>query len=211
MNKLVFILIVLFFPIEVLSQQTPAKKIKIENNDNVDEFLFVPDKKLLNGDFWTRVSPLRFESSFLRLAVEWKNNEYQLLEMDGNKRVLARSKDYHYISKSIINLTSAKKIKIESNDNVDEFSFVPDKKLLNSSLWTRVSPYRFESTGLRFAVEWKNNEYQLLEMSGNKRVIAYSKDYYYISKSIIMMTLRSVDPEALPCSSKSGKCTRPIK
>jgi hypothetical protein len=88
---------------------------------------------------------------------------------------------------------------------------VPDKKLLNSSLWTRVSPYRFESTGLRVAVEWKNNEYQLLEMDGNKRVLAYSKDYYYISKSIINLTLRTIDSEALPCSSKNGKCTRPIK
>jgi hypothetical protein len=104
-KKLVFILIVFFISAELLSQQTSTNKNKIEKNDTIKELWFVPDSKLLVSDIWTRVSTYRFESSFLRLAVEWKNNEYQLLEIDGNKRLLARSKDYHHLKKIIIDLT----------------------------------------------------------------------------------------------------------
>ena len=66
---------------------------------------FEPHRRLLDSYRWKRVSPNRFECSFLRLAVELKNFNYYLIEMDGDKRVLFVDKDYGIISQKIINLT----------------------------------------------------------------------------------------------------------
>ncbi len=67
--------------------------------------VFHTDLRLLNTSVWQRVTANRFECDFLRLAVEWRNNEYWLLEMDGNKRLLAHHEDYSVISQVIVRLT----------------------------------------------------------------------------------------------------------
>ena len=69
------------------------------------EAVFVPHPRLLDTERWTRVSTYRFECEFLRLAVEFRDHSYILLEMDGEHRVLARSIDYNKISQRIIELT----------------------------------------------------------------------------------------------------------
>ena len=66
---------------------------------------FIPHPRLMDRDRWTRVSTYRFECHFLRLAVEFKDHSYVLMEMDGQKRILARSINYNEISQKIIELT----------------------------------------------------------------------------------------------------------
>ena len=51
-------------------------------------------------------------------------------------------------------------------------NFTPDKKLLKTKIWKRVSEYRFEDDYYYFAVEWQQNEYVLMDMgSPNKEYI----------------------------------------
>ena len=106
MNKLLkmFILwglaIMLFtFIIGYANQAEKAEEVVIETS------VFMPDFDLLNEEMWVRVSEYRFESPFLRLAVEWEEGEYILLEMDGGHRILARSPFYSIISHKITELT----------------------------------------------------------------------------------------------------------
>lgn len=80
----------------------------IENdtiNKPIEVQEFQPDQKLLDARIWNRVSPNRFECSFLRLAVELRDFKYHLIEMDGNKRNLISSMNYKDISNAIVNLT----------------------------------------------------------------------------------------------------------
>lgn len=97
---------------------TTNTKLKIDN----DIEAFQPDVKLLNTEIWNRVTAYRFECEFLRLAVELKNNEYWLLEMDGNKRLLARHEHYWFISRVIVNLT------LRRSPNWMEYNKLQDKK-----------------------------------------------------------------------------------
>jgi hypothetical protein len=87
-----------------------AKDLIITYSDTIADIeAFRPHTKLLNKQIWTRVSANRFECEFLRLAVELKNNEYWLLEMDGNKRLLARHENYYIIAHVIVHLTLREK------------------------------------------------------------------------------------------------------
>ena len=87
------------------------------SNQNVMEIQeFEPHRKLLDSERWKRVSPNRFECSFLRLAVELKNFKYYLIEMDGKKKTLIAHKNYGIISKAIIQLT------LRSTPNFSTFS-----------------------------------------------------------------------------------------
>lgn len=107
MKKALFLIIVMFFSINMFAQQSTNKNIQKEHRctyKGYDES-FVPDSKLLNQEVWSRVCEYRFECKVLRLAVEWENHEYNLLEMDGGKRLLARDKKFSNISKVITNLT----------------------------------------------------------------------------------------------------------
>ncbi|MCK5442801.1 MAG: hypothetical protein KAJ23_13000 [Maribacter sp.] len=78
-------------------KQTKSSKKNAVNQ----EYTFVPPKKLQNKEIWTRVSNTRFECNFLRLAVEYKNFEFILYEMDGEKRELSRASKYSILSKEI--------------------------------------------------------------------------------------------------------------
>ena len=109
MKGLSFILIVMLFSNNLFAQESMGEK-----KDNIqyttgctymDDFLFEPDRKLLNQDIWTRICVYRFESAFLRLVVVWNGREYLLKEMDGEKRILAKNKKYPKISQTIIQLT----------------------------------------------------------------------------------------------------------
>jgi len=64
-----------------------------------------PNRKLANKDLWHRISEQRFECPFLRLAVEYSDNKYILIEMDENKRILASDTNYATIEKEINKLT----------------------------------------------------------------------------------------------------------
>ena len=76
------------------------KKIKSERKNR-----FIPHLKLAQKMLWERVSMYRFECAYLRLAVEWQEKEYVLLEMDGEKKELTRSKDFKDIQLVITKLT----------------------------------------------------------------------------------------------------------
>jgi len=80
-------------------------KVNIFNELTDTIYNFTPHRKLKSKEIWSRVSELRFECSFLRLAVEWRDFEYVLIEMDGDKRELARNRNYEIISKVIVKLT----------------------------------------------------------------------------------------------------------
>lgn len=64
-------------------------------------YSFIPPVKLLNKEIWNRVADTRFECDFLRLAVEYQNNEFVLFEMDGNKLELSRASEYKTIGNEI--------------------------------------------------------------------------------------------------------------
>ena len=66
-----------------------------------DAYTFTPPIKLLNKELWNRVSNIRFECNFLRLAVEYQDFEYVLFEMDGLKRELSRAREYRIIGEEI--------------------------------------------------------------------------------------------------------------
>lgn len=107
MKKLITILLILVglssFSQETLKQVNDSTNTTSNVNNDIEAFR--PNEKLLNKQIWQRVAANRFECKFLRLAVELKNNEYLLLEMDGNKRLLARHEQYSIISGYIVNLT----------------------------------------------------------------------------------------------------------
>lgn len=71
----------------------------------LNKVAFVPHPNLLNEELWTRVSAYRFECEFLRLAVEFRDHNYVLVEMDGEQRELAKSIDYELIKNKIVELT----------------------------------------------------------------------------------------------------------
>jgi len=107
MSKYFFVIAFVFFVFSVNAQETYESNTKGGNvvDMNKSAYSFVPVKKLQNSELWQRVSEYRFECVFLRLAVEWDNFEYVLLEMDGRKRVLARDRNYAVITQMIIKLT----------------------------------------------------------------------------------------------------------
>jgi len=77
----------------------------IPNQNVIEVQEFEPHKSLLDSERWKRVSPNRFECSFLRLAVELENFKYHLIEMDGGKRTLIQHENYRIITKAIMKLT----------------------------------------------------------------------------------------------------------
>lgn len=95
--------VIIFFSQEISGQINDTIKTKSHVNNDVEEFL--PNTKLLNKSIWHRVTANRFECEYLRLAVELRNKEYWLLEMDGKKRLLARHEKYSIISHVISKLT----------------------------------------------------------------------------------------------------------
>ena len=110
MKMKMFLIIVLFSTLNALAQvvNDTLKKTDIESNIIFNSYSFIPHPKLLNKEIWNRVSEFRFECDFLRLAVEFKEHSYVLVEIDGEKRELARSIDYRVISQNIIYLTLRK-------------------------------------------------------------------------------------------------------
>ena len=107
MEKLIWIflyfVVINSFSQERIEQVNDTINKTSKTNDDVEAFQ--PDVKLLNKSIWNRVSANRFECEYLRLAVELRNNEYWLLEMDGDRRLLARHKQYSIISNVIVQLT----------------------------------------------------------------------------------------------------------
>lgn len=94
----------------LLSISIFAQRSRKKEKKNIDQFnnkvvFFTPHRKLLNEEVWKRVSEIRFECDYLRLAVEWKDYQYVLLEMDEGKRILAKSDKYSTIAFAIVNLT----------------------------------------------------------------------------------------------------------
>lgn len=81
--------------------QSSASKIEF----NYTNPSFVPHRNLMNTDLWKRVGNNRFECEYLRLAVEFRDHTYVLIEMDGEERIMARSINYNRISSKIIELT----------------------------------------------------------------------------------------------------------
>ena len=121
--KLFLILVVLSsISQERLEQLNDTINTKSKGDNDIEAFQ--PDVKLMNTSIWKRVTANRFECEFLRLAVELKNNEYWLLEMDGNKRLLARHEHYSVISQVIVNLT------LRRSPNWIEYNKLQDKKLM---------------------------------------------------------------------------------
>ena len=104
-NKLLIIFIVASFlsvtfaTIGYMYEPDDVEEVSIDTNT------FIPDVDLMNEEMWTRVSEFRFESKFLRLAVEWCDGEYLLSEMDGEKMIMSRSPMYSVISYKITELT----------------------------------------------------------------------------------------------------------
>ncbi len=98
--KVMFILFCL--SISSLFGQTVAKDSIVESQEILE---FQPVKNLFDESRWTRVSANRFECRFLRLAVELKDFQYHLIQMDGDKKTLISHESYKVITKVIINLT----------------------------------------------------------------------------------------------------------
>ncbi len=106
--KIGILLCVVLSALITFSQEIPElvkdsvnEKFKVPHGREV----FHPDLRLLNTSVWQRVTANRFECDFLRLAVEWRNKQYWLLEMDGQKRLLSRHECYSVISHVIVHLT----------------------------------------------------------------------------------------------------------
>jgi len=99
MKNLLFLCAILYatssFSQEIKHPKTSKK------NEVKQAYSFLPPAKLLNKEIWTRVSNTRFECNYLRLAVEYQNFEYILLEMDGEKRELTRAPKYKIIGEKI--------------------------------------------------------------------------------------------------------------
>ena len=98
MKNLLFIYLFLIAFTSFSQESTFIHKTEIANNE---AYSFIPPIKLLNKEIWSRVADTRFECNFLRLAVEYKNNEYVLYQMDGNKLELSRASDYKIIGDEI--------------------------------------------------------------------------------------------------------------
>lgn len=88
---------------QVIEDQSEPLEDQI--NTELNPGNFVPHPRLLQEHRWTRVSTYRFECPFLRLAVEFKDHNYVLMEMDGEKRVLAKNINYEIITRKIMELT----------------------------------------------------------------------------------------------------------
>lgn len=102
------ILLVMIVSITHIQAQKSSKflaKLEASSTESTTKVVFTPNEKLLIPEIWNRVSEYRFECEFLRLAVEYKDHEYYLIEMDGNQRVLAQDVHYSVISDRIIQLT----------------------------------------------------------------------------------------------------------
>jgi len=98
MKNLLFICLFLIAFTSFSQESTFIHKTKIANSE---AYSFIPPIKLLNKEIWNRVANTRFECNFLRLAVEYKNNEYVLYQMDGNKLELSRASEYNILGNEI--------------------------------------------------------------------------------------------------------------
>ncbi len=107
MKTLVPIFLTFFMSLQMWSQfhERPEDRIESATDTMYKSSVFVPHPNLLNMSLWKRVSEYRFECEYLRLAVEFKDHTYVLIEMDGDKRILARSIYYERISNKIKELT----------------------------------------------------------------------------------------------------------
>lgn len=107
MKTIVLILIFFFTILPLWSQfdERPEDYLEEQADTIYKSFVFVPHPYLLNKSLWKRVSDYRFECEYLRLAVEFKDHTYVLIEMDGDNRILARSIYYERISNKITELT----------------------------------------------------------------------------------------------------------
>ena len=106
--KIVLLIFLIFFaalPMWSQFHERPEDRIDAAVDTIYKSSVFVPHPYLLNTSLWKRVSEYRFECEYLRLAVEFKDHTYVLIEMDGDKRILARSIDYLRISNKIKELT----------------------------------------------------------------------------------------------------------
>ena len=71
--------------------------------------IWIPDPRLSNSNLWKRVGMYRYECEFLKLAIGCTDKgQYILIEMEGQKRVLAVSYDYGEIQKAVTQLTLKK-------------------------------------------------------------------------------------------------------
>ena len=98
MKSLLLICVLLGTFTSFSQESTAVHKSKIAD---AKMYSFIPPIKLLNKEIWTRVADTRFECEFLRLAVEYQNNEFVLFEMDGNKLELSRASEYKIIGDEI--------------------------------------------------------------------------------------------------------------
>ena len=107
MKTILLIFLIFFTALPMWSQfhERPEDRVEAAADTIYKSSVFVPHPRLLNTRLWKRVSEYRFECEYLRLAVEFNNHTYVLIEMDGDKRILARSIDYIIISNKIKELT----------------------------------------------------------------------------------------------------------
>ena len=108
---------------ERLEQFNDTTTTKFNTSKEIEAFQ--PDVRLLNTSIWNRVTANRFECDFLRLAVELRTNEYWLLEMDNQKRLLAHHENYAVISQVITRLT------LRSSPNWMEYEKLQEKEFDN--------------------------------------------------------------------------------
>lgn len=104
----ILILLVVALALTNVEAQNSKKlfaKFETSSEETTLKGSFAPNDKLLIQEIWKRVDEYRFECEFLRLAVEYRNQEYLLIEMDGNHRILARDVHYSVISDRILELT----------------------------------------------------------------------------------------------------------
>lgn len=104
----ILILLVVALALTNVEAQNSKKlfaKFETSSEETTLKGSFAPNDKLLIQEIWNRVNEYRFECEFLRLAVEYHNHEYLLLEMDGGKRILFRDAHYSMISEEIVRLT----------------------------------------------------------------------------------------------------------
>ena len=104
-SPLIIVLLLFFYSASAQISDDPSQPEEDQISAELNEGTFVPHPRLLQEHRWTRVSTYRFECPFLRLAVEFKDHTYVLMEMDGEKRVLARSINYEMITRKIMELT----------------------------------------------------------------------------------------------------------
>ena len=72
---------------------------------DLPEYSGSPSPELTSSDLWKKVSDNRYECDFLKLAIEWYGGDYLLVEMEGDERIIAKSRDYSKIQDLVVRLT----------------------------------------------------------------------------------------------------------